>query len=229
MICNVYKYLYQPEAGPSKLVVACEDFLTADERLYDFGMIKNSCIVTGASGYSLDVRTNISAIREQQFINPQQLEEFYWDMFVVDAFIGNINRDNTNWGVIVNHEKGTSRIAPVYDCGESLNYHYGKSYIEKVMSNENPLLKLSDAFEMSAIKFSNNKIFYDDSLKIICSAEACEAVLRIAPKIDMKKINAIVDNAPCISQVEKDFYKYQLKDRKERIIDNLITTAKNMF
>lgn len=41
-------------------------------------------------------------------------------MFVVDAFIGNTDRHNGNWGILANNETGTVRIVSIYDCGAAL-------------------------------------------------------------------------------------------------------------
>ena len=45
------------------------------------------------------------------------------------------------------------------------------------------------------------------------------ALKRIAPKIDLKKIYAIIDDTPCITDLQKAFYKTMLTERKEKIID----------
>ena len=35
----------------------------------------------------------------------KELEAYFWDMFVVDAFIGNWDRHNGNWGFLYSQEK----------------------------------------------------------------------------------------------------------------------------
>lgn len=45
----------------------------------------------------------------------------FWDMFIVDALIGNNDRNEGNWGLIVDKETSTMRIAPVFDNGASFN------------------------------------------------------------------------------------------------------------
>ena len=42
---------------------------------------------------------------------------------------------------------------------------------------------------------------------------------RIFPKINMVKINEIIDNTPYISELQKNFYKTILQERKERILE----------
>ena len=41
----------------------------------------------------------------------------------------------------------------------------------------------------------------------------------VEEKIDMKKIDAIIDSTPSITEIQKNFYKTMLSARKERILD----------
>ena len=50
-------------------------------------------------------------------------------MFIVDAFLGNFDRHNGNWGILVDECKKTAEIAPVYDCGSCLYPHHLVKYI----------------------------------------------------------------------------------------------------
>lgn len=63
----------------------------------------------------LDTIDNSSLIK-----NKQVVRERFWDMFVVDTFIGNKDRHLGNWGFLGNEEKGIIDLAPVYDCGSCL-------------------------------------------------------------------------------------------------------------
>ena len=45
------------------------------------------------------------------------------------------------------------------------------------------------------------------------------ALKRILPKIDMEKIDKIIEATPFISDLQKEFYKTILCERKERILD----------
>ena len=52
-------------------------------------------------------------------------------MFVVDALIDNHDRNNGNWGIILNKENNTFKISPVYDNGASF---YNKSDEVKIQN-----------------------------------------------------------------------------------------------
>ena len=50
--------------------------------------------------------------------NVEETIDRFWDMFIVDALIGNFDRHGGNWGFI--KKDNQYRIAPVYDNGSSL-------------------------------------------------------------------------------------------------------------
>ncbi len=49
--------------------------------------------------------------------NVEETIDRFWDMFIVDALIGNFDRHGGNWGFI--KKDNQYRIAPVYDNGSS--------------------------------------------------------------------------------------------------------------
>ena len=50
----------------------------------------------------------------------EMLERHFWDVFVVDALLGNFDRHNGNWGFLFDEITGESSIVPIYDCGNCL-------------------------------------------------------------------------------------------------------------
>lgn len=72
---------------------------------------------------------------------------------------------------------------------------------------------------LSGIKTNGKKIQY---FKFVSSLEnkACnKALKRVLPKIDLDKIYKTVEETPFISDLQKEFYKTMLRERKERILD----------
>ena len=68
---------------------------------------------------------------------------------------------------------------------------------------------------------NHRRIFYSEIFKN-SPKDLKGAILRIAPRIDMDKINAIIDSVPAISDVDKQFFKESIKIRKELIIDKAL-------
>ena len=71
----------------------------------------------------------------------------------------------------------------------------------------------------SAMKGIHRKINYLYFLAFGLNADCTAALFRIAPRVDMAKIDAIIDGIDCLSDMQKQFYKTVIRARKERILD----------
>ena len=204
--------------GKEKIVCACKDFTADGGILYDFCSIKNSIIDSEHNGSGTELTDILETIEKQQFVNPELLLENFWNVFVVDAFLGNFDRHNGNWGFIVDMKSQTAEIAPIYDCGSCLLPQADEKVMKAVLENETELNARIYQFPTSAIKNNGRKINYYDFL-MSAEHEACnEAILRIVPRIDMEKICAFVDEVPYISDLQKEFYKTYIYARYEAVI-----------
>ena len=47
----------------------------------------------------------VDVIDENKMINYDETKNKFWNMFIIDALIGNTDRHNENWGFLVNTEK----------------------------------------------------------------------------------------------------------------------------
>lgn len=204
--------------GKEKVVCACKDFTAGGEQLYDFSAIKNTIIDSIRLGAGTELEDILETIEKQRFVNPNELLSFFWDMFVVDAFLGNFDRHNGNWGFLVNDD-GSSQIAPVFDCGSCLLPQADDKIMENVLNNADDLNARVYQFPTSAIKENNRKINYFDFLTN-CSDDNCiEAVKRITERINLDDINAFIDDVPYISELQKEFYKKYISARYEKILE----------
>ncbi|MDA6840105.1 hypothetical protein OSL57_25655, partial [Escherichia coli] len=89
---------YTDSRGKSKLVVACRDFTEGGKRLIEFAQLKNTCIDSEQNGYGKELDSILEAVNEQTLYPADELRAFFWDMFIADAFLGNFDRHNGNWG-----------------------------------------------------------------------------------------------------------------------------------
>ncbi|MBQ8292273.1 MAG: HipA domain-containing protein [Bacilli bacterium] len=202
-----------------KFVVACEDFTNTNEVIQDFASMKNQIINSKYNGYGTNLEEIIDTIEKQNLIDKEELKNFFWDMFIVDAFIGNWDRHNGNWGFLYNNETDEIKVAPIYDCGSSLFHQIDEKMIYNVLFNEKELDKRVYEIPTSAIKLNNKRINYFDFISSLQNKDCNEALKRIVPKIDMNRINALIDNIPLMSTYQQEFYKKVLKARKEKILD----------
>ena len=231
--CHIYNLLGIPvqetllgiyeHKGKTKTVVACKDLESDGYKLKDFASLKNTIIDSVRGGYGTDLSDILQTIEEQHFVSPLALKKFFWDMFVVDSLIGNFHRHNGNWGFLVNEEKQHIQISPVYDCGSCLFSEMDGELMQKVMSNKAELEYRLYVIPKSAIMQDNKKIGYFDFLCSNQNADCTKSLLDISQRMDEAAINQVVDDTPLITETEKTFYKFMLKQRKEQIIDKALT------
>lgn len=205
--------------GKEKVVVACKDFTADDTVLQDFASLKNTIIDSEHNGYGTELSDILTAIEEQQIIDPVELNKHFWDVFIVDALIGNWDRHNGNWGFLYNRRTDEITLAPIFDCGSCLFPQADESIMKAALND--PAERDLRIFQipLSGIKINDRKINYFDFISSLQNEDCNAALKRIAPKIDMKKIDALIDDTPFISDLQKRFYKTMLAERKEKILD----------
>lgn len=74
-------------------------------------------------------------------------------------------------------------------------------------------------FPTSAIQINGKKINYFDFISSLANDDCTKTLQRIAPKIDMTAIEKMINEIPCITDIQKQFYITMLRKRKEHIID----------
>ena len=205
--------------GKKKIVVACKDFTATGLILQDFASLKNTMIDSMHNGYGTELSDILTTLEMQTAIDPPLLIKWFWDIFIVDALIGNWDRHNGNWGFLYNNATDEIKLAPVYDCGSCLFPQAS----EEIMKNtlEDPEERNLRVFEipLSGIKINGKKIRYFDFISSLQNTDCNQALKRILARIDLIKINKIIDETPFISDLQKTFYKTILKERKEHILN----------
>ena len=140
-------------------------------------------------------------------------------MFIVDALIGNWDRHNGNWGFLYDSVTDEISLAPVYDCGSCLFPQADDEIMQSVLSDQNELEVRVFERPLSGIKLNGQKIQYFKFISSLENKDCNKALKRILPKVDIDKINTIIDETPFISDLQKKFYKTMIRERKERILD----------
>ena len=213
---------YRQENGQIKNVCACEDFTGNGFRLVEFQNLKNSYPETPSSsnGRNTALDEIMEVIEKHSDIKKEKevLKEYFWDMFIIDGLIGNYDRHNGNWGILVNDITGKIKIAPVYDCGSCLYAQLTDEQIERVLNNKVEMNERIYNKPTSTITENGKRINYYEFISSLKNNDCNEALKRVLPKIDMKKIEKEIDDMPIISDVRKKFYKALLKERYEIIL-----------
>ena len=205
--------------GKEYRAVACEDLEQDGYKLRPFSTILNACLEASSLGGDRHRLIRLlRAIDEQSLIDPAKVKEFYWNQFIGDALIANPSRNLENWGFLVNEETQHAKISPVYSCGASLYPQLKQEDAKKIFSSEVEFNHFVFS-SRSAMKGVHRKINYLYFLSFGLNADCTAALFRIAPRVDMAKIEAIIDGIDCLSDMQKRFYKTVIRARKERILD----------
>ena len=210
---------YTDKRGKEKIVVACKDFTADGKKLMEFAHLKNTCVDSEQSGYGKELSSIMKAIDEQTLLPPSEIRAFFWDMFIVDALLGNFDRHNGNWGLLIDEKLKTVEIAPVYDCGSCLYPQLSEEGMQKVLDSDDEINQRIYVFPASSIEEDGKKISYFDFISSLKEPECNKALKRISKQIDLDKINELIDETSTLLPIQKDFYKVMITERKRKIID----------
>lgn len=204
------KYTYHEK---EKIVCGCEDFTDENHVLYEF---ENLALSTNPDKkIETELEDIMDVIEESKtIIDIQETKQKFWDMFIVDALIGNTDRHNGNWGFLLNKKTGKTAFAPIYDCGSCLNPMYEDESLKEFTETE---LKNLAVNCYSCIKENGRKINYMSYIKQMKNEDCNQALQRIRKKIDLKKINEFIDEIKCMTDIRKKFYKKIIKLRYDLI------------
>ena len=230
MACHIFEMLgfrvqdtllgnYTDRRGKSKLVVACRDFTEGGKRLIEFAQLKNTCIDSEQNGYGKELSSILQAIDEQTLYPADELRQFFWDMFIADALLGNFDRHNGNWGLLVSEEEQSVEIAPVYDCGSCLYPQLDLPHMAEVLKSQEEIDRRIYVFPASSIEENGVKIPYFDFIASLRYPECNDALRRIAARIDLDRIQRFLDGIPELQPLQREFYLTMLTERKEKILD----------
>ena len=217
-----------------KVVVACKDFRENINtiRFDDYNAI-NNLYVSGleeklssfsSSSHLVDLE-GIMIVMENnpRFLEHPELKERFWDMFIVDALIGNNDRNNGNWGMLVNSITNEMTVAPVFDNGAAFGSNIDDKKMERILNDEKRFEQSGYSSRICAFSREDkaiNPFKYIESLK----NEDCNAALmRIVPKINVENIQKMINEIPnevngiqIISDVRKEFYCKCIEYRYEK-------------
>ena len=234
----------------NKIVVACKDFtrkwddglawgvrgLWLQKHLVPFHDLKNSFMSNDLESYSgtgsetlLDeVLATIAGQADLKAI-PGVIERF-WDMFVIDAFIGNNDRNNGNWGILIDEMTGEANLAPVYDNGNAFFNKRSIAAMEKRLSDAAAMHEDAYKTPRSAYKYTgtDTKGQLINPFAFIAQGENADcnaAVLRFVDTLDFDKIECIINCIPevfgtisVMPEIQKRFYIELMKIRLERLM-----------
>ena len=207
------------ENGRRKIVCACRDFTIPDRRFYDFCSIKNSVLDTGSGGSGTELADVLETIDQQQFLDPVLGRERFWEMFVVDALLGNFDRHNGNWGFLVDAKTNAASLAPVFDNGSCLLPQADETIMRRCLEDEREMQSRIYVFPGSMLKIDGHKINYHDFITQSDNADLQAALARLLPRINALDFESLVNDTPYLVDLQREFLIRYLQQRRELIFE----------
>ena len=199
-------------------VVVIQDFLGEDEVFVPFNGVGESSLEQDKEKYQYSYEDIIGMLQDNvKLTDVKQTIDLFWDMFIIDAFIANFDRHGSNWGFIKKDNK--YRLSPIFDNGSSLFPQLNTDEkITAVMENQVEINKRIYEFPTSQVRYRGKKSSYYEIISSLEFEECNNALTRIVERINLEKINKLIDSVESISETRKAFYKTILAQRYEKIL-----------
>ncbi len=200
------------------LVVVMKDFIGEDEIFVPFNDVGDSTLEQSRERYQYTYHDIMQMLEENmKLTDVEGTIQHFWNMYLVDAWIGNFDRHGSNWGFLKKDNR--YRMAPIYDNGSSLFPRLNTDMkLQKILDSKEEMLKRVYTFPTSQILLQGKKSSYYELIDSLQYEECNEALIRMKPKINLEKMEKIIDGVEEISAVRKTFYKRMLYLRYEVMI-----------
>jgi hypothetical protein len=180
-----------------RLVVACKDFRQAHQELIEFKAI--AIQYPGAEHQQGDMGSGNGSVLSEVLdtINnayplnkAEAVLERFWDMFVTDYFIGNNDRNNTNWGLIKTGQN--YQLAPVYDNGRAFTDRLMLGYLT---ADELTSATVQRGYQCN---FTDGQRYIQPYQLLLegTHSGAADAANRLINRVDMAGILDFIDKVP---------------------------------
>lgn len=210
---STYLGLYHGEE-----VVACKNFIEKDVQFVPFNDVGESSLEQDKDSYQYSYQDIMRMLRENvKLTNVQETIDMFWDIYVVDALIGNFDRHGGNWGFLKRNNQYS--LAPVFDNGSALYPQLAdENEMEKIMQSEDMTNERIFKFPTSQIKLNRRKSSYYEVINSLQFKECNDSVVKITKRYSQEKVDSLIDETPFLSETRKSFLKYMLKQRFEKIL-----------
>lgn len=199
-------------------VVLCKNFVEDNCQFVPFNDVGESTLDNDKEKYQYSYEDIMQMlIDNSKLTNVDNTIKIFWEMFIVDALIGNFDRHGSNWGFIKKDNKYL--IAPIFDNGSCLFPSMSdEDMMVKIMNSEDETNKRIHKFPTSQIKLNGKKSSYFEVINSLAFKECNEALIKIYKLYNQEKIDELIESVPFISKIHKDFYKYILNQRFNKIL-----------
>lgn len=194
-------------------VVACKSFVGLGEQFVPFNDVGESTLDQDKERYQYEYADIMQMLRDNsRLTDVSGTIALFWEMYVVDALVGNFDRHGLNWGFI--KKDGGYSLAPIFDNGSCLfPALVDEDDMVRIVGSEEETAKRVFGFPTSQIRLHGRKSSYFDVISSL-EFDECNCALRaVMERADIDAICDLVDCVPGISEVQRWFYRHMLEAR----------------
>ena len=199
-------------------VVACRNFIPEGTVFVPFNDVGESTLETDKERFQYsyqDICAMLAANRKITDID--SVTERFWDIYIIDALLGNFDRHGGNWGFLKSDDR--YRTAPVFDNDSCLFPQMtDENAMEKIISSKELTEERVFRFPTSQIKLDGRKSSYHDVISSLRFPECNNALVRIYPRVDMNRIRELVNGIESITEIHKEFYIHMISSRLDLML-----------
>ncbi len=210
---DTYLGLYNGEE-----VVACKNFITNDCQFVPFNDVGESTLEQDKEIYQYSYDDIMQMLADNtKLTNVRETIATFWDMYVVDALIGNFDRHGANWGFLKKNNKYS--LAPIFDNGSSLYPNLvEEDMMRQIMDSEQSTNDRIYKYPTSQVKLNGEKSSYFEVINSLQYKECNDSVIKICERYQQKKIEELIDCTDFTTETQRSFYKYIIEQRCEKIL-----------
>lgn len=211
--------------GNLEYAVACKDFVPENCNLVEFNKVENSLIFSTKKHTPLE--QTLYLFEHLDFIDPTIVKDRFWTQFAVDAFIGNWDRHDGNWGFIIPRKESNEIVlAPIFDNGSSLFSRISDKDLNKVIL-QGSILDISSKVSSSLTDNLGKMLNYVDFISTTNHKECIDKIEWLVDSIDLNKVDDIIYSVDEIPEIRKDFISEMLGVKKELILKDCLIENKS--
>lgn len=199
-------------------VVACKDFVVDGSQFVPFNDVGESTIETDKEQYQYSYEDIMALLlSNKKLTNVEETVSSFFEIYIVDALLGNFDRHGANWGFL--KKDGHYRMAPVFDNGSCLFPSLtDEEEMRRILQDEEEINLRVYGFPTSQIQLNGKKSSYYEVISSLRFEEVNKALAKVFPRIDLSRVDALIDDIDILSETHRAFYKTMIAHRYEKIL-----------
>lgn len=199
-------------------VVACKDFNVEGKQFVPFNDVGESTLDKDKETYQYDYEDIMQMLRDNsKLTDVQETISMFWQIYIMDALLGNFDRHGANWGFIKENNRYT--LAPVFDNGSCLFPNLvDEAEMKEIMESEEETEKRIYRFPTSQVKLNGKKSSYFEVIHSLQFEECNDALRHVMTQLEMDKVEKLLEETPLITSVQRAFYKHMITARYDKIL-----------